>query len=61
MRTVILVPYRSDGDRRDQLWDFTRNWLQRHHPDYPIYLGPSPDGPFNRSAAINQAARDAGE
>lgn len=61
MRTVIVVPYRSDGGRRDRLWDFTRSWLREHHRDYPIYLGASPDGPFNRSAAINHAARDAGD
>lgn len=60
MRTVILVPYRSDGGRRDRLWEFTHSWLQQHHPDYPIYVGTSPDGPFNRSAAINDAARAAG-
>jgi hypothetical protein len=61
LRTVILVPYRPDSDRRDRLWNFTRSWLEQHHPDYPIYLGSSPDGPFNRSAAINHAAKDAGE
>lgn len=59
MKTVVLVPYRSDSDRRDRLWDFTRDWLQRHHHDWPILVGESPDGPFNRSAAINHAAAQA--
>ena len=61
MRTVILVPYRPDGGRRDQLWTFTRTWLEARHPDYPIYVGASPEGLFNRSAAINGAAAEAGD
>lgn len=61
MRTVILVPYRSDGGRRDVLWKFTAEWLARHHPEYPIYVGESPTGLFNRSAAINHAAELAGD
>lgn len=61
MRTVILVPYRSDSGRRDELWKFTREWLGKHHPDYEIYVAGGPSsGLFNRSAAINQAAREAG-
>lgn len=61
-RTVILMPYRSDGGgRRDQLFGFVDMWLRRHHNRYPIYLGKSPDGPFNRGAAINDAARNAGQ
>lgn len=56
MTTVILVPYRSDGARRDQLWQYVRRHLTKHHPDWPIHIGQSPDGPFNRSAAINHAA-----
>jgi hypothetical protein len=62
MKTVILVPYRSDGGgRRDELWRFTRAWLEKHHPGWEIYEGESPDGPFNRGAAINDAARQAGD
>lgn len=59
-RVVILVPRRADHGRRDQLWDFTRAWLTRHHPDWEIVEGESPDGPFNRGAALNAAARAAG-
>lgn len=61
LRTVILVPYRSNGEHRDQLWNFTRRWMEQNHPDCPVYVGASPDGPFNRSAAINDAARQAGD
>jgi hypothetical protein len=60
VNTVILVPRRSDGGHRDRLWDFCRKWWLNNHPDWPIIEGASPDGPFNRSAAINDAARQAG-
>jgi hypothetical protein len=60
VRVVILVPYRSDGGRRDDLWFFTRMWLGNHHT-WEIFEGESPEGPFNRGAAINDAARKAGD
>lgn len=56
-RAVILIPYRSDGGRRDELAKFTNDWLWKHHPRWPRVLGYSPEGPFNRGAAINDAAR----
>lgn len=60
MNVVILVPRRPDGGHRDRLWEHCRAlWEQRH--DWPIYEGEHLDGPFNRSAAINQAAEAAGE
>lgn len=55
MKTVILVPFRAADARREQLWLFTRKWLEQRH-SWPIIIGESPDGPFNRSAAINHAA-----
>lgn len=60
MRVVTLVPYRPDAER-DRLWAWCRARWEHHHPDWPIFLGASPDGPFNRSAAVNDAARNAGE
>jgi Glycosyl transferase family 2 len=57
MKTVVLIPWRSDnGGRRDQLWDFTRNWLDDNHPDFTIITHDSGEGPFNRGRAINNAA-----
>lgn len=57
---VVLVPRRSDGGRRDRLWQHCRSvWESRH--DWPIYEGSHDDGPFNRAAAINRAAEAAGE
>lgn len=60
MRVVILVPRRSDGGWRDKLWQFCRPWWAADHPDWEIVEGHHDDGPFNRSAAINAAAADAG-
>lgn len=61
MNVSILVPRRSDGGRRDNLWAWVKARWERDHPDWPVREGHHDDGPFNRSAAINQAARDAGD
>ena len=53
----IVVPWRSDGGRRAQLWSFARARLERQFPTFEIVEGASPPGPFNRSAAINDGAR----
>lgn len=55
------MPRRGDGGERDRLWKFARQWWERDHPDWPIIEGAeSGEGPFNRSAAINDAAAKAG-
>lgn len=51
----MLVPRRADP-WRDRLWRYVRAHLSRT-VDWPIFEGYSTDGPFNRSAAINAAAR----
>jgi hypothetical protein len=61
MRAVVLVPRRSDGARRDKVWDWVRGRWQREHPSYTIYEGHHTEGKFNRSYAINCAAQAAGE
>ena len=61
MKVVVLVPRRAGVADRDRLWEFVRAWWGENHPDWPIYVGESPDGPFNRGAAINAAAREAGD
>jgi len=58
---VILVPRRADHGPRDRLWQFSRRWWAEAFPDWPIVEGHHDDGPFNRSAAVNQAAALAGD
>lgn len=60
MRTVVLVPYRSDRGHRDRLWQHLKTHYWADLP-YPLIVGHHDDGPFNRSAAINTAARSAGD
>lgn len=60
-RVVFLVPWRSDGAAREALWRVCRARWERLFPDWPIFEGPSDDGPFNRAQAINRAAAAAGD
>jgi hypothetical protein len=50
----VAVPYRADGDHRDELWDWCRpRW---EHPELELVEGfQHDDGPFNRARCINQA------
>lgn len=61
MTVPILVPRRADNGRRDELWDWCQQRWAEECPDLKIVEGHHDDGPFNRAAAINQAARDAGD
>lgn len=61
MKVVILVPWRSDDGARAKVWEVCRQRWEALFPDWLIVEGISPDGPFNRSAAINHAARRAGD
>jgi hypothetical protein len=57
MRVVILVPRQSDGGRRDAIWQWVRhNWLEKYHPDWPIYEGTDDSEVFSMAAARNNAA-----
>jgi hypothetical protein len=56
VRTVILVPRRADYGDRDELWDWCREWWTENL-DLPIFEGHHLDGLFNRSMAVNTAAR----
>jgi hypothetical protein len=58
---VILVPRRAGFPDRDALWDFCKPWWREQFPDWPIYEGHHDIGLFNRSAAVNEASRLAGE
>jgi GT2 family glycosyltransferase len=56
----VLIPWRPDNGRRDRLWDYLRDTYWSSLPGFTPIIGESPDGPFNRSAAINDAAGRAG-
>lgn len=58
-KRVILVPRRADKGHRDMLWTYCKEYWSKL--GYDIYEGDHLDGPFNRSAAVNTAARLAGE
>jgi hypothetical protein len=49
----VIVPRRADGGRRDQLFEFVRNWYAEQ--GYTVVEGHHNDGLFSRSAAINGA------
>jgi hypothetical protein len=53
--TRFLVPRRPDGGWRDEVWRYTRGWWERF--GFEFLEGASPPGPFNRAAALNNAAR----
>lgn len=61
MKVGVLVPRRADGGHRDRLWSYARKRWEQDLPDWPIHEGHHDTGPFNRSAAINTAARLAGD
>jgi hypothetical protein len=56
-RVTVLIPRREDGARRDEIWSYVKSrWA-----GWDLHEGHHTDGPFNRSAAINQASRSAGD
>lgn len=59
MKTAILVPRRAGIEDRDRLWAFCRPRWEQQFPDWPIIEGTHQRGPFNRSAALNAAAKQA--
>jgi hypothetical protein len=60
-RVVILVPWRTDNGHRERLWGLAKARWQALFPDWPIYEGAPPPGEWNRSAALNDAAKRAGK
>ena len=61
VRPVFLMPWRGGDPWREQLFSFVRGYLREHFFWEDVFLGESPGGPFNRGAAINDAARKAGD
>lgn len=61
MKVVILVPRRDGVPDRDATWAWVKAWWAREFPTWDIVEGHHDVGPFNRAAAINTAARLAGD
>lgn len=59
MHVAVLTPRRADYGRRDQLAEWTAARWADLHPDFEVVEGHHDDGPFNRAAAINDAAAKA--
>lgn len=55
MRVAFLIPYRPDGGPRDEVFRWVTNRIKFFFPASNVYIGLSPEGEFNRAAAINDA------
>jgi hypothetical protein len=53
----VIVPRRTDGGHRDRLWQYCKMYWAKEFPQWEILEGHHHEGPFNRSAAINGAAK----
>lgn len=63
-RAVLLVPFRGDGAQRDRLWAWCEARWRALMPELEIVVGEDPlpaPAPFSRAAALNDAARKAGD
>lgn len=56
MKVRVAVPRRADGGHRDKLWRYCKRQWRSQFPDWKLVEGHHDIGPFNRSAAINNAA-----
>lgn len=59
MKISVLIPYKPDHGRRDFLWKNVKQRYQRLFPELDICIGRDESKIFNRSKAINQAAKKA--
>lgn len=57
MTVSVLVPFRPDGAERDRNWRWLRARLEGEHPGWEIVEASCGDGPWNKPAAVNRAAR----
>lgn len=61
MKAVILVPRREGIAHRDKVWAWCKAWWVAEFPELEIIEGHHDVGLFNRSAALNEASRTAGD
>lgn len=55
VKVACVMPWRDGDERREILQGFVVGWVLENHI-WDVRFGTSPDGPFNRGAAINEAA-----
>jgi hypothetical protein len=53
----VVVPWRPGCAHRERAWQWVKARYAWEYPSWQVVLGDSPDGPFNRSAAILDGAR----
>lgn len=62
---TLLVPFKSDGGRREDNWQWLQRFWREHLPEAQLIMGSDercdPDGgvAFSKAAAVNDAARHA--
>lgn len=52
----LLVPYRSDGGRRDETWAWLAKYWRNELPGSQIIMGSDSHTPFSKTTAVNDAA-----
>lgn len=52
----LLVPFRDDGEHRTRCWEWLRCYWGSHVASVEIVQGHHNGSPFNKAAAVNQAA-----
>lgn len=58
-RVSVLIPYKPDYGKRDELFRWVQKFYQNVIPEVELCIGESLSEPFNRSQAINTAAKKA--
>lgn len=62
MNVSVILPYRAGCPHRDMAFDWVSAWWAGEFPECELIVGESPDGPFNRAAAlIDGASKASGE
>jgi glycosyltransferase involved in cell wall biosynthesis len=59
MRVSVLIPYKPDYGRRDDLWSYAQKRYALFMPYIEICVGRDDSVPFCRSKAVNEAAKKA--
>lgn len=55
----ILVPFRSDGTERHEIFSWLTAFYMHHLPEAQFVVGSDEGYPFSKTSAVNQAARAA--